>query len=94
VDVALARTAPAAAAAPVAASTPGSLTVDSRPAGARVLVDGRETGRTPLTVPSLPPGDYAVRIDLDGYQPITTTTRVEPGARARVAVSLTTERPR
>jgi serine/threonine protein kinase len=94
VDVALARTAPAAAAAPVAASTPGSLTVDSRPAGARVLVDGREAGRTPLTVPSLPPGDYAVRIDLDGYQPITTTTRVEPGARARVAVSLTTERPR
>lgn len=94
VDIALARTAPAAAAAPVAASTPGSLTIESRPAGARVVVDGREAGRTPLTVPSLPAGDHAVRIDLDGYQPITTTTRVEPGTRARVAVSLTTERPR
>ncbi len=95
VDIALARTTPAApAAAPVAASTPGSLTVETRPAGARVVIDGRDAGRTPLTVPSLAPGDHAVRIALDGYQPITTTTRVEPGARARVAVSLTTERPR
>jgi hypothetical protein len=91
IDVTLGRV--AAAAPPVAASTPGSLVVESRPAGARVLVDGREAGRTPLTVPALPAGDYAVRIDLDGYQPITTTTRVEPGARARVAVSLTIERP-
>jgi hypothetical protein len=93
VDIALARSATAPAAAPIAASTPGSLTVESRPAGARVIIDGREAGRTPLTVPSLTPGDHAVRIDLDGYQPITTTTRVAPGARARVAVSLTTERP-
>jgi serine/threonine protein kinase len=92
IDVALGRPA-AAAAAPVAASTPGILVIESRPAGARVLIDGREHGRTPVTVPALPPGDYAVAISLAGYQPITTTTRVEPGARARVAVSLTLERP-
>jgi hypothetical protein len=93
-DVALGRAAAAAAAAaPVAASTPGTLVIESRPAGARVVIDGREHGRTPVTVPSLPPGDYAVAISLTGYQPITTSTRVEPGARARVAVSLTVERP-
>jgi hypothetical protein len=92
VDVALGRPA-AVAAAPVAPSTPGTLVVDSRPAGARVVIDGREHGRTPVTVPSLPPGNYAVAISLAGYQPVTTTTRVEPGARARVAVSLTLERP-
>jgi hypothetical protein len=81
-----------AAVAPVAPSTPGTLVIDSRPAGARVVIDGREHGRTPVTVPSLPPGDYAVAISLAGYQPVTTTTRVEPGGRARVAVSLTVER--
>jgi hypothetical protein len=92
-DVTLGRPAAApAAVAPVAPSTPGTLVIDSRPAGARVVIDGREHGRTPVTVPSLPPGDYAVAISLAGYQPVTTTTRVEPGGRARVAVSLTVER--
>ena len=77
----------------VAPGTPGSLVVDSRPPDARVFVDGREIGRTPVTLPNVPPGEHVVRIERDGYQTISTTTRVEPGARARVAVSLTTERP-
>jgi hypothetical protein len=104
VDVTLRRsgaaaTAPAAAAAaPAAASAPpaaasGSLLVDSRPPGARVTVDGRDVGLTPVTVGTLAPGDHTVRIELAGYQPIATTARVEPGVRARVAVSLTIERP-
>ena len=93
-EVALQRAStPAAATPPVAATAPGSLVVDSRPAGARVIIDGREVGRTPLTLEGLTPGVHAIRIDLTGYLPITTTARVEPGARARVAVSLTSERP-
>ncbi len=84
---------PAAETAPVAPTTPGALVVDSRPAGARVVIDGREVGRTPVTLDGLAPGAHAVRIDLAGYLPITTTAIVEPGARARVAVSLTSERP-
>ncbi len=87
-----AAAAPPVAAPPAAATTPGSLLVESRPPGARVLVDGREAGTTPMTLPALPAGDHTVRIELAGYQTITTTTRVEPGARARVAVSLTVER--
>lgn len=95
VEVTLARAAAAAPAATPAAAptTPGSLVVESRPAGARVILDGRDVGRTPLTLPGVATGAHAVRIELQGYLPITTTTRVEPGARARVAVSLTTERP-
>lgn len=95
VEVTLARPAAAAPATPpaVAPTTPGSLVVESRPSGARVVLDGREIGRTPLTLPGVAPGPHAIRIELQGYLPITTTTRVEPGARARVAVSLTTERP-
>ena len=71
----------------------GSLVVDSRPAGARVIVDGRAMGVTPLTIPALAAGSHTVRLERAGYTSIATTTRVEPGARARVAVTLTAERP-
>ena len=48
---------------------------------------------TPVTIP-VAAGEHSVRFELAGYQPVTTTARVEPGARARVAVSLTiNERP-
>lgn len=89
------ETAPATPAASPAASTgPGSLLVDSRPSGARVTVDGVAVGVTPLTLPSVPLGVRAVRIERDGYLPIATTATITSGARARVAVSLTAERPR
>ncbi len=95
-EVALVRLAPAAAASSPAraAAASGTLLVESRPAGARVLVDGADVGRTPVTVPATTAGDRAVRIELSGYLPVSTTTRVEPGIRARVAVTLTPERPR
>jgi hypothetical protein len=51
-------------------------------------------GRTPVTVPAAAVGSRAVRIELPGFLVISTTTRVEPGVRARVAVTLTAERPR
>ncbi len=76
------------------AAAPGSLLVESRPAGARVFVDGVEIGMTPVTVPRLAIGAHSVRIERPGYRPITTTARVEAGERTRVAVTLTAERPR
>ncbi len=77
-----------------AAATTGSLLIESRPSGARAFVDGVEVGRTPVTVPRAAAGSRAVRIELPGYLVVATTARVEPGARARVAVTLTAERPR
>ncbi|MBP7779464.1 MAG: PEGA domain-containing protein [Acidobacteria bacterium] len=99
VEITLARTA---AAPPAATGTragpateaPGSLLVDSRPPGARVIVDGTDVGVTPVTVSNLAAGIHAVRIERPGYVPITTTARVEARLRARVAVTLTAERPR
>ena len=98
-EVVLARTgapatAPAAAAASPSTATTGSLLIESRPSGAQAFVDGVEVGRTPVTVPAATSGARAVRIQLPGYLIISTTARVEPGARARVAVTLTAERPR
>jgi hypothetical protein len=80
-------------AARAAAEAPGSLTLDSRPPGARVWVDGRDVGVTPVTVPDLAPGEHAVRVQRAGFLTITTTAHVTAGARARLGVSLTSERP-
>jgi serine/threonine-protein kinase len=68
--------------------------VETRPPGARVVVDGRDRGATPLTLSDVPAGTHAVRLERPGYQTISTTVRVDARTRARVAVSLTAERPR
>jgi hypothetical protein len=83
------RTAKAEAKADGAAiGTPGTLNVQSRPAGARVFLNGRLVGSTPLAVPELAAGPATVRIEMDGYEPWTTTVRIAPGEQARVAASL------
>ena len=56
---------PAAAASSKARS--GTLTVQSTPPGAAVTINGKWSGRTPLTR-ATPFGDYAVRVLLPGYQ--------------------------
>lgn len=66
----------------------GSLLVESRPPGARVTIDGKEAGATPLTVASITPGRHTVLIAAPGWAPVTSTVDVKAGARARVAVTL------
>jgi hypothetical protein len=67
---------------------PASLEVASRPAGARVLLDGREVGRTPLRLERIAPGRHTVRLELDGHRLWETTLTVTAGQAARVAGSL------
>lgn len=69
----------------------GTLTVDSRPAGSSVSIDGRDVGRTPLTLRDVRPGVRTVRITRPGYRPWTTTVTIEAGKPARVAASLGTD---
>jgi len=47
----------------------GTLRVVSDPAGARVLVDGRARGRSPLELGELAFGSYEVRVEQPGYEP-------------------------
>jgi hypothetical protein len=54
-------------AAPGAAADSGRLLVRSTPADAIVFVDGRERGRTPVTIGELARGTHRVRIARDGY---------------------------
>jgi hypothetical protein len=64
------------------------LVVESRPAGARVFVDGTLIGKTPLTLGQVAAGDHAVSLDLDGYRRWSSSVRVVAGERNRVTASL------
>lgn len=64
----------------------GRLLIRSTPAGARVALDGRDVGETPLTVRDVARGAHTVRVARDGY--VADQRRVVVSA-ARPAQSLT-----
>ena len=71
-----------------AVGTPGSIEVESRPAGAEVALDGRIVGTTPLLVPDVTEGTHVVGIELAGFSRWATSVYVNKGERARVGASL------
>ena len=66
----------------------GTLFVDSRPRGVRVLLDDRFVGTTPLVISGVRAGSHSVRLEQDGFAPSSSTVRVVGGRRTRVAASL------
>ncbi|MBI2836049.1 MAG: PEGA domain-containing protein [Acidobacteria bacterium] len=66
----------------------GSVFVHSDPPGARVFVDDRSIGATPVMLPDLSPGVHTIRLELPGYAPWSSPVRIAPGTRARVTASL------
>ena len=78
--------------APERSAFTGSLFVDSRPRGARVLLDGRAIGVTPLQVGDIKAGSHVVRIELDGHRAWSTATSIVAGQVSRVTASLERER--
>ncbi|NMO18112.1 PEGA domain-containing protein [Pyxidicoccus fallax] len=72
----------------VAARPVGTLVVQSQPAGARVTVNGRELGVTPLKGVELPAGHHPVVVSLPGYAPFAAYTQVKSTASAEVKAEL------
>jgi len=70
------------------AAKTGSIYADTKPRAARVVIDGRAYGKTPVLVPELAPGPHTVRLEMDGYAPSSTSVTVRAGEQARVSVSL------
>jgi len=70
------------------ASGQQSLVIQTRPAGARVRVGGRDVGVTPVTVSPIRPGLHKIELRMDGYRPWAETLTVKAGQVRRVAVSL------
>jgi hypothetical protein len=74
-----------------AAAATGTMSVESRPSGAAVTINGKPSGKTPMTLDALAPGDYRVTLSLAGYQTFVTTVRVVAGERTRAAASLSVQ---
>jgi PEGA domain len=66
----------------------GSVAIDSIPPGARVLLDGRRVGSTPLVLEDVPAGTHLVRVEADGYPVWAWTVRIVANQRSRVTVKL------
>jgi hypothetical protein len=66
----------------------GSIYVDSRPRGARVLLNGKVVGTTPMRIPDIRIGSHIIRLQLDAHADWTASTRVVSGQESRVTGSL------
>ena len=71
-----------------ATTTRGAIDVDSRPRGARVIVDGRFVGLAPLRLADVGPGDHQVTLELGGYRSATGRVRVDAGRTAELTTTL------
>jgi len=71
-----------------AATYTGGLSVDSRPSGARVYLDGRLVGTTPLQSHAVSAGEHAIRLEHDGYRQWTSAVRIISNEQNRVTASL------
>ena len=67
---------------------PGTIFVDSNPRGARIFIDGKPMGSTPLRIPEVPIGSHVVRLELPDHRAWTGTTTVVSGKDVRVSGSL------
>ena len=66
----------------------GALTVNSRPAGARVSINGQSLGVTPFRMNRVPAGSRVVRLTAQGYHPWSTAVRVVANQRNSVMATL------
>ena len=71
-----------------AAGFAGGLAVDSRPTGAKVFMDGKLVGTTPMALSSVPAGSHAIRLEHDGYQRWSSSVRIVASEQNRVTASL------
>lgn len=67
----------------------GSVTLTSEPPGAAVLSQGAPIGKTPLTLPVVPPGSYAYELRKEQYRSSEVTGNLEAGGVLNVAATLT-----
>ena len=66
----------------------GTLRVESRPPGARIAVDGKDLGVTPIVLERIRIGSHVVRLELEGHQVSGSAVRVVAGRATRVTIAL------
>ena len=77
---------------PPVVQTTGTVSVTSVPAGARVLLDGKDTGKvTPVTLAGISAGSHGIVLNLAGYQEGRQTVSVSAGGTSTVKVTLSVQ---
>jgi hypothetical protein len=66
----------------------GSMQIHSTPSGARVVIDGKPAGVTPLVVADLTAGSHAVRVEAEGQIPWSSAIRVVADQQTNVNTTL------
>ena len=79
--------APSAPARPTSPLT-GSIYVDSRPRGAKVFINGKEIGNTPIQIPEVRIGSHVIRLQLADHRIWSNSVSVSAGRESRVSGSL------
>ena len=67
-----------------AAPTHGALIVLSEPSGGTIYVNDELVGHAPMTLPSLLPGAYRIRVQLGNYPAWSSTVQIEAGASEKL----------
>ena len=70
-----------------------TLSVSANVTGARVMVDGRSVGKTPLHDKAVSPGTHRLRVESDGYDAYEKRIRVESGRAMSLYVDLSEAGP-
>lgn len=71
---------------------PSVVTVDGRPSGATVELDGAVVGRLPWQG-EVEPGEHTVRISASGYQPLQRSLSASAGVQERLSIELRVDAP-
>lgn len=71
----------------------GVLAVESSPPSATVLLNSEKKGITPLTIDTLSPGEYTLRLELEGYAPYKKEVKVTAGGISVQSVALAAHPP-
>ena len=66
----------------------GSISVKSKPTGARIYLDGKEVGTTPDILESVASGSHEVEVRKDGYDVSSKSVKVETDKKKSVALEL------
>ena len=83
-DAQRSKVAPTLPTSPAEAPTAGTLMVISQPSGATVYVNDDQVGRTPVTLASIPPGAYQVRVELEDHPVWSSSVRIEAGGSEKL----------
>jgi PKD repeat protein len=66
----------------------GTLSVITNPAGAQVFIDDVLRGASPATVPNLPAGPHALRLEREGYRIMTVPVDINEGKTTEYSTAL------